>query len=57
MDDGDPHDVDMESEDNGAPDIYDDPPIITYFQASEVPIWLTTKERDRALLQNWGVVD
>jgi len=38
MDDGDPHDVDMESEDNGAPDIYDDPPIITYFQASEVPI-------------------
>ncbi len=56
MDDGDPHDVDMESEDNGALDIYDDAPIITYLQASEVPIWLTTKERDRALVQNWGVV-
>jgi hypothetical protein len=38
MDDGDPHDVDMESEDNGAPDIYVDAPIITYLQASEVPI-------------------
>jgi hypothetical protein len=38
MDDGDPHDVDMESEDNGALDIYDDAPIITYLQASEVPI-------------------
>ncbi len=56
MGDGDPHDVDMESEDNGALDIYDDAPIITYLQASEVPIWLTTKERDRALVQNWGVV-
>ncbi len=30
MDDGDPHDVDMELEGDGALDIYDDAPIITY---------------------------
>jgi hypothetical protein len=30
VDDGDPHDVDMESKGNGALDIYDDAPIIAY---------------------------
>jgi hypothetical protein len=30
MDDGDPHDVDMELEGDGALDIYDDAPVITY---------------------------
>jgi hypothetical protein len=30
MDDGDPHDVDMELEGNGALVIYDDAPIIAY---------------------------
>jgi hypothetical protein len=35
MDDGDPHDVDMELKGNGALDIYV-APFITYLQASEV---------------------
>jgi hypothetical protein len=30
VDDGDSHDVDMDLEGNGALDIYDDAPIITY---------------------------
>jgi len=30
MDDGDPHDVDMESKGNGALDIYDNAPVIAY---------------------------
>jgi hypothetical protein len=46
---GDPHDVDMESEANGALDIYDDAPIIAYLQASEIPIGLTPKERDHVV--------
>jgi len=49
MDDGDPHDVDMELEGNGALDTYDDAPIIAYLQAGEVPIGLTPKERDRVV--------
>jgi len=38
VDDGDPHAVDMESEGNGALDIYDDALVlvITYLQACEV---------------------
>jgi hypothetical protein len=46
MDDGDPHDVDMESKGNGALDIYDDAHVITYLQASEILIGLTPKEKD-----------
>ncbi len=46
MDDGDPHDVDMELKGNGALDIYDDAPVITYLQANEVSIGLTPKEND-----------
>ncbi len=38
MDDGDPHDVDMESKGNDALDIYDDAHVIAYLQASEIPI-------------------
>jgi len=49
MDGGDPHDVDMELEGNGALDIYDDAPIIAYLQACEVPIGLTPKEKDRVV--------
>jgi hypothetical protein len=33
VDDGDPCDVDIESEGNGALDIYDDAPIIAYLQS------------------------
>jgi hypothetical protein len=46
MDDGDPHDVDMESEGSGALDVYDDAHVIAYLQIREVPIGLTPKERD-----------
>ncbi len=46
MDDGDPHDVDMELEGNGALDIHDDAPVIAYLQASEVSIRLTPKENE-----------
>jgi hypothetical protein len=49
VNDGDPHDVDMESKGNGALDIYDDAPIITYLQVSEIPIGLTPKERDHVV--------
>jgi hypothetical protein len=49
MDDGDPHDVDMESKGNDALDIYDNEPPITYLQACEVPIGLTPKEKDRVV--------
>ncbi len=49
VDDGDPHDVAMELEGNGALDIYDDVPIITYLQACEIPIGLTPKERERVV--------
>jgi hypothetical protein len=49
MDDGDPLDVDMESEGNDALDIYDDEPAITYLQACEVPIGLTPKKRDHVV--------
>jgi hypothetical protein len=38
VDDGDIHDVDMESEGNGALDIYDDAPVVAYLQACEIPI-------------------
>jgi len=46
MDDGDPHEVDMDLEGNGALDIYDDAPIIAYLEVGEVPIGLTPKEMD-----------
>jgi hypothetical protein len=46
VNDGDPHDVDMEWEGNGALDIYDGALVIAYLQISEVPIGLTPKERD-----------
>jgi len=49
VDDGDPHDVNMESEGNGALDIYDDAPIFAYLQVGEIPFGLTPKERDRAV--------
>jgi hypothetical protein len=48
VDDEDAYDVhlyDMESEGNGALNIYDDAPIITYLQASEVSIKLTPNEK------------
>ncbi len=41
MDDGDPHDVDIESKGNGSLDIYDDAPIIAYLQVGEILIGLT----------------
>ncbi len=46
MNDGDPHDVDMESKGNDALDIYDNEPTITYLQVCEIPIGLAPKERD-----------
>jgi hypothetical protein len=46
VDDGNPHDVDMELEGNGALDIYDDAIVIAYLQAGEILIGLTPKERD-----------
>jgi hypothetical protein len=46
MDNGDPHDVDMESKGNGALDIHDDAPIIAYLQVGEIPIGLIPKEMD-----------
>ncbi len=49
MDDGDPHDVDMELEGNGAVDIYDDALIIAYLQIGEIPIEITPKERDHVV--------
>jgi hypothetical protein len=49
MDDGDPHDVDMESKGNGALDIYDDALVIAYLQASKIPIGLTPKENDHVV--------
>jgi hypothetical protein len=49
VDNGDPHDVDMESEGNGALDIYDNVPIIAYLQVGEVPIGLTPKEMDHVV--------
>ncbi len=49
VDDGDPHDVDMESKGNGALDIYDDAPIIAYLQVGEVPIGLTPKKSDHVM--------
>jgi hypothetical protein len=36
----------MESEGNGALNIYDDAPIVVYLQACEIPIWLSPKKRD-----------
>jgi hypothetical protein len=38
VNDGDPHDVDMELKGNGALDIYDDAPVIAYLQEGKVPI-------------------
>ncbi len=49
MDDGDPHDVNMEAENNGALDIYENAPIIAYLQVGEVPIRLTPKEKDHVV--------
>jgi hypothetical protein len=49
MDDGDPHDLDMESKGNGALDIYDYAPIIAYLQVGEIPIRLTPKERNHVV--------
>jgi hypothetical protein len=44
VDDGDSHDVDMESKGNVALYIYDDAHVIAYLQAKEVPLGLTSKE-------------
>jgi hypothetical protein len=49
VDDGDPHDVDMELEGNGALDIYGDVHVIAYLQACEIPIRLTPKEREHVV--------
>jgi hypothetical protein len=49
VDDGDPHDVDMESKGNGALDIYDDALIIAYLQVGEIPIGLLPKEGDHVV--------
>jgi len=49
VDDGDPHDVDMELKGSSALYIYDDVTIISYLQASEVPIGLTPKESDHVV--------
>jgi hypothetical protein len=49
MDDGDPHDVNMESEDNDALDNYENAPIIAYLQIDEILIGLTPKENDRVV--------
>jgi hypothetical protein len=49
VEDGDPHDLDMELEGNSALDIYDDAHVIAYLQANEVPIGLTHKEKDRVV--------
>jgi hypothetical protein len=46
VDDGDSHDVDMESKGNGALSICDDAPIIAYLQVREVLIGLRSKEKD-----------
>ncbi len=45
VDDGDSHDVDMESKGNGALDICDDALVIAYLQAREVLIGLRPKEK------------
>jgi hypothetical protein len=50
VDDGDPHDVDMELEGNGALDIYDDALVIAYLQTCEILIGLSPKERDRVVI-------
>jgi hypothetical protein len=50
VDDGDPHDVDMELEGNGALDIYDDALVIAYLQTCEILIGLSPKERDRIVI-------
>jgi hypothetical protein len=49
MDGGEPHDVNMESNGNGALDIYDDALVIAYLQAKEVLIRLTPKEKDHVV--------
>jgi hypothetical protein len=49
MDDGDPHDADMELKGNGALNIYDDAHVIAYLQVGEVPIKLTPKERNHVM--------
>jgi hypothetical protein len=46
VNDGDPHDVDMESKGNGALDIYDYALVIAYLQTCEVLNGLTPKETD-----------
>jgi len=46
VDDGDPHNVDMESKGNDALDIFDDALVIAYLQVGEVLIGLTPKEKD-----------
>ncbi len=46
MDDGEPHDVDMEFEGNGALDIYDDALIIAHLLARKVLIGLPPKEKN-----------
>jgi hypothetical protein len=45
MDDGDPHDVDMESRGNDALDIYHDAFVIAYLQVGEISIRLSPKEK------------
>jgi hypothetical protein len=50
VDDGDPHDVDMQvGGGNDAFDIYDDALVIAYLQVGEVLIGLTPKKRDNVV--------
>jgi hypothetical protein len=42
----DSHDVDIELDDDGALDIYEDTHIITYMKIGEVLVGLTSKEHD-----------
>jgi hypothetical protein len=46
VDDGDPHDVNMELKGNDDLEIYDDAHVIAYLQVGEVPIGLTPKDMD-----------
>jgi len=43
---GDSHDADIELDDDGALDIYEDTHIITYMKIGEVLVGLTPKEHD-----------
>jgi hypothetical protein len=49
VDGGDSNDANMELEGNGALDIYDDAPIMTYLQACEILIRLLPKAKDHVV--------